>query len=246
VGNARWKGVRVRDLLEKAGLKAGARHLHSAGTDVPPAGEPAFLRSIELEKALADAIVAWEMNGEPLPALHGAPARLVVPGWAGDHWMKWLARLSPQAEERTGYFMDEEYRFPVRPGQPGAAIDPAEMRPITELFVKSTITKAPGVARVRVADAISGFALSGAPDVSKVEISDDDGSTWSAADLDSRLDPYAWQLWSFRWTPKRSGRVRVRARATDSRGRVQPRHAVWNPGGFLHNGWHSVEVHVTK
>ena len=245
-GNASWAGARVRDLLEKAGVKSGARHLHSAGTDDPPAGEAPYLRSVELEKALADAIVAWEMNGEPLPALHGAPARLVVPGWAGDHWMKWLARLSPQVGERTGYFMDVEYRFPVRPGPPGVAIDPAEMRPITELFVKSTISRAPAAARVGIAETISGFAFSGAPDVAKVEISDDDGSTWKAADLDPRRDPYAWRLWSFQWTPRRAGRIRVSARATDSRGSVQPREAVWNPGGFLHNGWHSVEIDVTK
>jgi hypothetical protein len=80
----------------------------------------------------------------------------------------------------------------------------------------------------------------------KVEISDDDGSTWKAADLDPRHDPYAWRLWSFQWTPRRAGRIRVRACATDSRGSVQPREAVWNPGGFLHNGWHSVEIDVTK
>jgi sulfite oxidase len=246
VGNARWTGARVRDLLEKAGLKAGARHLHTAGRDDPPAGEAPYLRSVVLEKALADAVVAWEMNGEPLPAIHGAPARLVVPGWSGNHWMKWLARLSPQAEERTGYFMDQEYRYPVRPGEPGVAIDPAEMRPITELFVASTITKAPGAASAGVPATVSGFAFSGAPDVSKVEISDDDGTTWEAADLDPRHDPYAWRLWSFLWTPRGVGRTRVTARATDSRGSVQPRDAVWNPGGFLHNGWHSVEVDVVE
>jgi sulfite oxidase len=246
VGNALWTGVRVRDLLEKAGLKAGARHLHTSGTDEPSVGEAPFLRSIELEKALAAAIVAWEMNGEPLPALHGAPARLVVPGWAGDHWMKWLARLSVRAEEQSGYFMDQEYRYPVRPAVPGVAIDPAKMRPITDLFVKSIITTAPARARVGVGEAIHGFAFSGAPDVVKVELSDDDGSTWKAADLDPRHDPYAWRLWSFRWTAKRPGRVRMSARATDSRGSVQPRDAVWNPGGFLHNGWHSVEVDVAE
>jgi sulfite oxidase len=188
----------LRDPLDRVGLKAGARHLHTAGTDQPPAGEPPFLRSVELEKALADAIVAWEMNGEPLPALHGVPARLVVPGWAGDHWMKWLARIAPQAGERTGYFMDEEYRFPVRPGPPGVSIDPAEMCPITELFVKATITRAPAATRIGIAGTISGFAFSGVPDVATVEISDDDGSTWMAADLDPRHDPYAWRLWSFR------------------------------------------------
>jgi sulfite oxidase len=245
-GNARWTGVRVRDLLDAAGLKRGARHLHSAGTDDPPPGQSPFLRSIEIEKALADAIVAWEMNGEPLPAIHGAPARLVVPGWSGNHWMKWLARLSVRAQERDGFFMEQEYRYPVRPGPPGVAIDPAEMRPVTELFVESTITAAPAVARIGVSVPVSGFAFSGAPDVAKVDVSDDGGATWTPARLDPRHDPFAWRLWSLSWTPRRTGCVRVTARATDSRGGVQPRDAVWNPSGLLHNGWHSVEVDVSE
>jgi DMSO/TMAO reductase YedYZ molybdopterin-dependent catalytic subunit len=246
VGNARWTGVRVRDLLEKAGLESVAGHLHTFGTDDPPPGESPFYRSVELEKALADAIVAWEMNDAPLPAIHGAPARLVVPGWTGNHWMKWLARLSVQAQEQHGFFMDQEYRYPLRPGPPGVAIDPAEMRPVAELFVESTITAAPAVARIGVSVPVSGFAFSGAPDVAKVDVSDDDGATWTPAQLDPRHDPFAWRLWSLSWTPRRAGRVRVTARATDSRGSVQPRDAVWNPSGLLHNGWHSVEIDVSE
>jgi sulfite oxidase len=246
VGNARWTGVRVGDLLDKAGVKAGAKHLHSAGTDDPPSDSPPFLRSIDLEKARADAIVAYEMNGEPLAPLHGAPARLVVPGWAGEHWMKWLCRLSPRSEEATGYFMADDYRYPVRPGAPGNPIEPGEMRPITELFVKSQITQEPVRARVGVEETLRGVAFSGAPDVAKVDVSEDDGVTWAPSLLDPEHDPYAWRLWSFRWTPQRSGRTRLHARATDSRGSVQPREAVWNPGGFLNNGWHSVEIDVSR
>jgi DMSO/TMAO reductase YedYZ molybdopterin-dependent catalytic subunit len=246
VGNARWTGVRVRDLLEKAGLESDSGHLHTFGTDDPPTGGNPYYRSIDLEKALADAIVAWEMNGAPLPAIHGSPARLVVPGWTGNHWMKWLSRLSVRAQERRGFFMDEEYRYPVRPGPPGVQIDPAEMRPVTELLVKSTITTAPSVARIGVSVPVSGFAFSGTPDVAKVELSDDDGRIWMRARLDPRHDPFAWRLWSLSWTPRRTGRVRVTARATDSRGTVQPRDAVWNPSGLLHNGWHSIEVEVTE
>jgi DMSO/TMAO reductase YedYZ molybdopterin-dependent catalytic subunit len=236
VGNARWTGARVRDIVAKAGAKAGAKHLHGAGTDDPPNGTPPFHRSLELEKALEDAVVAWEMNGEPLPALHGGPARLVVPGWAGNNWMKWLSKLSPRSEPATGFFMDEDYRFPT----------PAGMRPITELFVKSVITKAPSRARLESPVTVRGIAYSGAPDVSKVEVTDDGGETWRAAGLGRDHDPYAWRLWSFRWTPRRPGRIRLHARATDSRGSVQPREAVWNPGGFLNNGWHSVEIEVTR
>ncbi|HEV8231898.1 MAG TPA: sulfite oxidase [Thermoanaerobaculia bacterium] len=245
VGNARWTGVRVRDLLEKAGLKARAMHLHTEGTDNPPGKVPPFHRSLELDKALEDAIVAYEMNGRPLPPLHGAPARLIVPGWAGDHWMKWLAKLTPQTEPRKGFYMDVGYRYPVKPGEPGVAFKPEEMRPVTDLFVKSTITDAPQRARAGSPVTIRGIAFSGAPDVSKVEMTDDGGVTWRAADLGREHDPYAWRLWSFRYVPKRTGRVALYARATDSRGSVQPREALWNQSGYLWNGWHSVDIEVT-
>src|SRR5204863_6271819 len=140
-------GVRVKDVLDRAGLKAAAKHLHSFGSDKPPVKTPPFHRSVELEKILADGIIADEMNGQPLPDLHGGPARLVVPGWAGDHWMKWLGRLSAQPAPQTGFYMETAYRYPKIPGPPGEPVKPEEMQPVTELFVKSTITEAP--ARVR-------------------------------------------------------------------------------------------------
>jgi Mo-co oxidoreductase dimerisation domain len=91
---------------------------------------------------------------------------------------------------------------------------------------------------------IRGFAFSGAPDIAKVEISEDDGASWHEAELDKRHDPYAWRLWSFKWTPKSKGKATLIARATDSRGVVQPKEAVWNQSGYLYNGWHSVDVEV--
>jgi len=244
VGNARWSGVRLRDVLAKAGVRASARHLHTFGSDKPPDKVPPFHRSLEIEKALEDALIAWEMNGAPLPALHGAPVRLVVPGWAGDHWMKWLTRLSAQPEPQTGFYMETAYRFPKTPGEPGAPIPPEEMRPVTELSVKSNFTEAPATVASGQAAVLRGFAFSGAPDVSRVEITDDGGSTWREAELDPRHAPYSWRLWSYRWQPRAPGRVTLHARATDSRGGVQPKEAVWNPSGYLHNGWHSVTVEV--
>src|SRR6266542_1556122 len=208
VGNARWTGVRVQDLLDSAGLRASARHLHTSGGDKPPGKVPAFERSIEIEKALEDGLVAYEMNGEPLAPLHGAPARLVVPGWAGDHWMKWLWRLSAQPEPQKGFYMETAYKYPKEPGPPGVAFKPDEMRVVTEL-------------------------------------SDDGGESWRPAALDPQHDPYAWRLWSFRYTPTAAGRVTLFARATDSRGSVQPKEAVWNQSGYLHNGWHSAQIEVT-
>jgi DMSO/TMAO reductase YedYZ molybdopterin-dependent catalytic subunit len=245
VGNAKWTGVRVRDILEKAGLKAGARHLHTFGTDKPPEKVPPFHRSVELDKIREDGVIAFEMNGEPLPQAHGGPARLVVPGWAGDHWMKWLDRISPQAAPQTGFYMDTAYRYPKTPGEPGVAFKPDEMTPVTELFVKSNITESPAAARVGKAATIRGFAFSGAPDVAKVEVTDDGGATWSPATLGKDHDPHAWRLWSFAYTPKNSGRVTLHARATDSRGSVQPKNAVWNQSGYLYNAWPSADVEVS-
>jgi sulfite oxidase len=246
VGNARWTGVAVAALLDRAGLKTDARHLHTFGGDNPPGKVPPFHRSLDLKKALEDAIVAYEMNGEPLPELHGAPARLVVPGWTANHWMKWLVRLSPQPQAQTGFYMDTGYRYPKRPGAPGVAVKPEDTDPVTELFVKSTITQAPRRARPGAALTIGGFAFSGAPDIAKVEISDDDGVTWKAATLGSQHDPYAWRLWSARYTPSKAGTITLMARATDSRGSVQPREAVWNQSGYLHNGWHALDIEVTS
>src|SRR5205085_3182567 len=121
VGNAKWAGVRLRDVLEAAGVKDAAHHLHMFGSDDPPGKVPPFHRSIEMTKALDDCILAYEMNGQPLPSQHGAPLRLVAPGWAGDHWMKWLVRLTPSADPQTGFYMDTAYRWPNNRGAPGVA-----------------------------------------------------------------------------------------------------------------------------
>jgi sulfite oxidase len=244
VGNARWGGVRLRDILERAGVKPSAHHLHVFGSDKPPAKTPPFFRSLPLEKALEDAIVADEMNGEHLPAAHGAPARLVVPGWCGEHWMKWLDRISPQPEPQKGFYQETAYRYPKEPGAPGVVIPPADMQPVTELAVKSNFTDVPARVRAGSHVTLKGFAFSGAPDVARVDVSEDDGESWRPAELDPQHDPWAWRLWSFRWIPSVPGKATLLARATDSRGVAQPRHGVWNPSGYLWNGWHAATVEV--
>lgn len=245
VGNARWAGARVKDMLTRAGLKSSARHLLTMGSDAPPGQVPPFHRSLEIEKALQDGIIAYEMNGEPLSHDHGAPARLVVPGWAGNHWMKWLRQISPSSTPQTGFYMDTAYRYPPQPGNPGQAFKPEEMHPLTEMFVKSNIASAPTRARVGALIGIRGFAFSGAPDIAKVEITENDGMSWRTAELDRQHDPYAWRLWSYTWTPTSAGIHRLAVRATDSRGSVQSREPGWNQSGYLYNGWHSVAIEVT-
>lgn len=244
VGNAKWRGVRVRDLLERAGVKGEARHLHTFGSDDPPGSVPPFHRSLDIDKALDGCILAYEMNGVPLPVVHGAPLRLIVPGWAGDHWMKWVTRLTAAPEPQKGFYMDTAYRYPLTPGAPGVAFKPEEMSPVKEMFVKSNITTAPATVRIGAPHVIRGFAFSGEPDISRVEISDDDGLTWHDAELDRRHDPHAWRLWWHRWTAAKPGKVQLLARATDSWGTVQPRQAVWNQSGYLYNGWHAVTIEV--
>jgi sulfite oxidase len=158
--------------------------------------------------------------------------------------MKWLERLSVRTEPQTGFYMDTAYRYPKQPGEPGVAFKPDDMRVLTDLFVKSNITQAPARAKVGEAAAITGFAFSGAPDIAKVELSDDGGRTWQAAELGAEHDPYAWRIWSYRYTPRAPGKISLLARATDNRGSVQPRDAVWNQSGYLYNSWHSAEIEV--
>lgn len=245
VGNARWAGVRIKDLLARTKPSGSARHLHTFGSDKPPGKVPPFHRSVEMEKVLEDGLIAFEMNGEPLPDLHGAPARLVVPGWAGDHWMKWLERISVRAEPQKGFYMDVGYRYPQKAGEPGVAFKPEEMTPVTELFVKSNFTDVPASVKAGAPFTVRGFALSGAPGIEKVDVSADDGATWQTATLDPRHDRYSWRLFSHRTSAKAPGKLKLICRATDSRGGVQPRQAAWNQSGYLHNGWHTIEIEVT-
>jgi sulfite oxidase len=237
--------VRLRDVLARAGVGASAKHLHTFGSDDPPGKVPPFHRSLELAKAMDDCILAYEMNGQPLPRDHGAPLRLVVPGWAGDHWMKWLVRLTVASAPQTGFYMDTAYRWPNKPGEPGVSFKPEEMHPLTELAVKSNITSAPKKVRFDQTSVIRGFAFSGAAEIVKVEVTDD-RNKWDVATLDPRRAPHSWRLWSYRWKPTRYLLNQISVRATDSRGVTQPMETVWNQSGYLYNGYHYANVEVSK
>jgi hypothetical protein len=141
VGNAKWTGVRLRDVLSHVGVQPSARHLQMLGADRPVvAMTPLFLRSIPIEKAMhPDTLLATHMNGEPLPLLHGAPLRLITPGWMGDACVKWLTDLTLLAEEAKGFYMETAYRYPAHPVEPGTAVPPRDMIPVEAMVVKSLI-----------------------------------------------------------------------------------------------------------
>jgi DMSO/TMAO reductase YedYZ molybdopterin-dependent catalytic subunit len=246
VGNGRWAGVRLADLLKSAGVRAGAKELLMDGADQPIGAMPKFQRTIPLEKALdPDTLLAYELNGRTLPVLHGFPLRLVAPGWAGDCWMKWVTRLTLIDREFEGFFMKTAYRHPGRPVRPGSAVDPAEMKPVTSLRVKSVIgSPAPPYSVQPGPLKISGAAWSGGSPIAKVEVSLDGGRRWSPARLGQDGGRYSWRLWEHTVPSIAPGYYSVMARAADASGDTQPFSQEWNPSGYQWNVVHAAGVQV--
>jgi DMSO/TMAO reductase YedYZ molybdopterin-dependent catalytic subunit len=250
MGQATFTGVRLRDVLQKAGVSPEnlkGTHVHLLGADAPPKPQvPAFLRSIPIERALdPTTLVAYRMNGEDLTLAHGAPLRLVVPGWAGDHWVKWLVRLSVQKEEAKDFFMATAYRMPTEKVEPGAAVPPEKMRPASTFPIKSIIGSPADRGRAAVGlQKVVGVAFSGEAPIAKVEVSIDDGKTWQVAKLEGQPGVGRWVVFKHQFEARSAGRVRALARATDTKGTVQPEHAAWNPSGYFWNGWHAVSWEV--
>ena len=245
VGNGRWAGVRFRDLLQKAGLKDSAKEILFDGSDMPLGKMPKFQRTVTVKKALdPDTLLAYEMNGQPLPDEHGYPLRLIVPGWAGDSWVKWLGHIEVIDHEFEGFWMKVGYRHPSGHVEPGATVPPSEMVPVTDLNVKSVIATPgdwvkPGPVR------ISGVAWSNSSPVTKVEISVDGGKTWRQAQLGRDQSRYAWRLWQLDWQAA-AGKHSLIARATNASGQTQPLGEEWNPSGYLWNVAEPVEVQVSS
>ena len=208
VGNGRWRGVRLTDVLRRAGVKASAKEILFGGADIPLGTMPDFQRSIPVRKALdADTLLAYEMNGENLPVQHGFPLRVVAPGWAGDCWVKWLTSISVLDKEHDGFWMARAYRHPGKPVQPGSSVPPEQMEPVTSLRIKSVIAWPLDGSRVVVGKplTIGGVAWSGdAGPVTQVEVSIDGGRKWEPAALrrDQRTE-FGWRQWDYRWTPSR-------------------------------------------
>jgi len=245
VSTARFSGPRLRDVLQRAGVKASGKHVMFRGLDEVPGKVPPFIRSIPIEKALdSDTLIATRMNGAPLTRHHGFPARALVPGWIGAASCKWLTEIKILESEFVGNFMSPGYRFPNQPVTPGDAVKPEDAHVLTGLNVKSVISGPSDGGTLKSGRVVvHGAAWAGEADVVKVEISTDGGATWTPAKLGHEQAHYAWRLWSYEWKAK-GGDYTILTRATDSQGRTQPDAPVWNPSGYLYNAVDQVKVHV--
>lgn len=247
MGQATFTGVRLKDVLAKAGISKDALHVRISGADAPPKPTvPAFIRSLPIERAMdPTTLIAYRMNGEELTHAHGAPLRLVVPGWAGDHWVKWLTSVRAQKEEENGFFMKTAYRMPTEPVEPGATVPPEKMKPATTFPVKSIIARpSAGEKRPLGPQEVVGIAFSGASPIASVEVSIDGGKTFAKATLEGEGGVGRAQVFRYRFDKKEPGRVKAIARAKDKKGNEQPESPAWNPSGYFWNGWHAVEWEV--
>ncbi|MBO0860223.1 MAG: sulfite oxidase [Chloracidobacterium sp.] len=246
VGTARFAGARLSEVLAKAVVKATGQYVAMNGADKPMGKMPDFIRNVPIKKALdPDTILAYEMNGEAIPKLHGFPLRAVIPGWEGAYSVKWLTDIQVIEKEFDGFFVKTAYRFPNRPLAPGEAVDPKDTVPLTGLAVKSFInspldgaTVAPGKLR------LSGFAWAGEANILKVEASMDNGSAWFPAKLGKERERYTWQSFEYEFNITNPGSYFLMSRATDDKGNVQPIVQRWNPGGYLWNVIDKVRIDV--
>lgn len=247
VGNAEWQGPRLSDVLKLAGMNESAAYVEFDGADMGVMKTPDFIRSMPIKKAMHPAtLIAITMNGET-PQIHGFPARLIVPGWDGTSWVKWVTRITPQAQPNTGFFMNPGYRMPRIPLPPGTPARPAELEVIEGMPVKSSITIPDDGAKFALGPiTVRGIAWAGEEAIERVDVSFDGGSKWQPAELSPQKLHFAWRLWHVDWTPSEPGYHTILSRATDTAGRVQPFVPAWNPSGYLWNGVDRIGITVEE
>jgi sulfane dehydrogenase subunit SoxC len=246
VGTAEWTGTPLWPLLEEAGVAGDAVEVVFTGLDRGVEGgvEQRYARSLPLAEARRDdLLLAWAVNGQPLPPQHGFPLRLLVPGWYGMTSVKWLSQISLSAEPFLGYQQVRAYRYrdtPDEPGEPVTRIAPRSLLapPGIPDFLTRRRFLEPGPCR------LEGRAWSGWGPIVRVEVSVDAGRTWDAAELAGPPAPHAWQAWWYRWEPAGPGDYELCCRAVDATGRAQPAEPPWNLGGYAGNHPHRVQVTV--
>jgi sulfite dehydrogenase len=248
IGNAQWTGARLKDILEKAKVKPSPVDVSFQGLDRPVLPTtPAFVKSLEFEEANdPDVIVAYEMNGKPMPLLNGFPCRLIVPGWYATYWVKALNEITVLPDKFKGFWMDKAYRVAVAPNFSEAPGQLAEKTvPISVMTVRSLIVQPEAGEKVPASTPyeIQGVALDSGKGITKVEVSVDGGKTWTDATLDPDLGRFSWRRFRFQWTPSSAGPQSLMSRATNAAGETQVTQQ-WNRSGYARDVIDPVEVTV--
>jgi hypothetical protein len=251
MGCARWKGARLKDVLDVVGLKKEAVEVVFDGADGPVLDKtPDFVKSLPVWKAIEETtLVAYEMNGEPLPHWNGFPARIIVPGWTATYWVKHITSITAVTKPFDGFWMKTAYRIPVGKFPLVARFisqETAVNTPLTEMVVNSLITSPNDGARVKAGHktAISGIAWDGGYGISAVDVSADGGKSWTQAVLGEDPGKFAFRTWSHEVIPKRRGKLALAARATNKIGQTQTREPIPNPAGYCNNAAQTVTLDV--
>ena len=247
MGNARWTGVPLKKVLEKAGIQAGAVQVTFGGLDRPPLeASPGFVKALALEHALdGEVMLAWAMNGEDLPMLNGYPLRLVVPGHYGTYWVKHVSDINVLDQVYDGFWMSRAYRIPDNPCAcvaPGTT--PSATIPINRFNVRSFVTSLSegGKVPVGLRTTVRGIAFDGGGGISAVAFSADGGRSWSDAHLGRDLGNYSFRTWTAPFKPATRGLYSLKVRAVNRKGETQPMDATWNPAGYMRNVVETVNV----
>ncbi|MFB5191827.1 sulfite oxidase [Alicyclobacillus fastidiosus] len=244
ISHAEWTGVRLRDVLEQAGVSPNAKEIVFEGLDSGQRndmdGRVFFERSLPLEKALhPDTLLALEMNGEPLSDKHGFPLRLVVPGFYAVASVKWLHRIRAVDQPFKGPFQSIDYVILNKPN------DYKHAKPLSSVLINSSIASPTEEEELAVGThVIYGYAWAGEQSIWKVEVSMDNGKHWADANILDPDVPYSWRRWSFDWNADKPGPYTIMSKATNDRGEAQPLKAKWNAKGYQNNSIHAVNVHV--
>ena len=250
MGNAEWVGARLRDVLAMAGVRQGAVQVTFDGLDKPAFPTvPDFVKSLDLTRITEDpdVIVAYQMNGQPLPMLNGFPARLIVPGWYATYWVKNLSEIEVVDSVFEKFWMKPAYRIPDTPCgciEPGTA--PARTVPINRMTVRSFIATPSAGARLKVGQPVDvkGIAFDADTGITEVQLSADRGASWYRTQLGPDLGRYSFREWAATWTPQSTGSHRLMVRAFNAIGESQGAAPLWNPAGYLRNVIEHVDLQV--
>ncbi len=240
MGNAKWTGVKLKDILAYAGIKAGSKDVSFNGLDVPPMATIAdFEKSLSYDHANdGEVMVAYEMNGEPLSPLNGYPLKLVVPGWYATYWVGMLSSIQVLTKPFEGFWMRKAYLVPKNvpnanetPDSIATNLEPISVMNIRSIFVSPEPNQA---IKVGQQTDVQGVAFDGGFGIAKVELSADSGKTWLPAKLDPDLGKYSWRRWHYNFTPSQKGNYNLYVKAANAKGETQPMHQ-WNHSGYMRN-----------